>query len=364
MAQKLIGLSHDLIIHPGETLLEIIETKKMSQAELSVRTGHSQKHISKVVNGTAPISASFAQALEYVLGIDSSFWLNLQAQYDDQIQEYESQNNITENEMEITKKLRKVAEYFLKQCNIPYQKDIPSLTLSLRKCLSVSNLTAIPELAIRTRLRTTSNHIDIYVLYTWLKLCENLLGNINIENELNTVALLDGLSFVKSKMFDSNINTAIAELTDFFAKCGIIFKVVKHFPGAPVQGFIKKNENGKMLLFMTIRNKSADIFWFSLFHEIAHILNGDVEGDLIDYTGTEDNKEELADKFAANALLNPKDYESFIDDNCFLNYESIRDFAKSQNVPPYIVIGRLQKEKRIPYSQFSNHKTKYEWVEK
>ena len=36
--KNLVGLSRDYIIHPGETLAEVIEDREMTQRELAVRT--------------------------------------------------------------------------------------------------------------------------------------------------------------------------------------------------------------------------------------------------------------------------------------------------------------------------------------
>ena len=36
--QNTIGLSRDFIIHPGETLAEVLEDREMSQKELAIRT--------------------------------------------------------------------------------------------------------------------------------------------------------------------------------------------------------------------------------------------------------------------------------------------------------------------------------------
>ena len=38
-----VGLSRDYIIHPGETLAEVLEDREMSQRELAVRTGMTEK---------------------------------------------------------------------------------------------------------------------------------------------------------------------------------------------------------------------------------------------------------------------------------------------------------------------------------
>lgn len=98
MVEKMNGLSLDFIIHPGETIKEVLEERKMNQEELAIRTGFSPKHISEVVNGKKGISPSFAKGLEYVFGMPVSFWINLQGIYDKEIIEFEEKNNISKNE--------------------------------------------------------------------------------------------------------------------------------------------------------------------------------------------------------------------------------------------------------------------------
>ena len=59
-------------------------------------------------------------------------------------------------------------------------------------------------------------------------------------------------------------------------------------------------------------------------------------------------------------LLSPESYKMFIQKEDFF-IETIHKYAKSQNVMPYIVIGRLQKEKYLDYRIFSNYKLRYKW---
>lgn len=94
-----VGLSRDYIIHPGETLAEVLEDREMTQRELAVRTGMTEKHISTIVHGQKGISVAFARKLEYALGIEAVFWMNLQTNYDWEILEFEELNNITEQEL-------------------------------------------------------------------------------------------------------------------------------------------------------------------------------------------------------------------------------------------------------------------------
>ena len=66
------GLSLDLLVHPGETIKEVLEEKKMSQEELAIRTEYSPKHISEVVRGKKDISSEFANTFLFLMHLSSS----------------------------------------------------------------------------------------------------------------------------------------------------------------------------------------------------------------------------------------------------------------------------------------------------
>lgn len=82
MAEKRIGISRDLIIHPGETIADILDERGITQAELAARTGVTPEDISMVISGKKDISAKFAMSLEYALNVSMNFWINLQMHYD------------------------------------------------------------------------------------------------------------------------------------------------------------------------------------------------------------------------------------------------------------------------------------------
>lgn len=92
MAQKMNGLSREYIIHPGETLSEILEDIGMDQKELAMRTDVAESHVSSIVNAQKGISVPYAKKLEYALDIESSFWINLQSNYDTELDDFEEYN--------------------------------------------------------------------------------------------------------------------------------------------------------------------------------------------------------------------------------------------------------------------------------
>ena len=360
MVERMNGLSLDLIIHPGETIKEVLEEKNMKQEELAIRTGFSPKHISEVVNGIKGISPLFAKSLEYVFGIPATFWINLQGIYDKEMIEYKEQEEIDQSEVDIVRGLKKIIKYAEELEIMSDNKDIVSQIIELRNICNVKNLTYINSLVTSQVAFRKSQTIetDIYVLYVWLRICEIMAQKNNIEKEFDVQKLKDNIINIKKCMF-LEINDAVEELKKIFAECGIIFQVVRNFTGAPVQGFIKKDHNS-IILSMTIRRSFADEFWFTLFHEIGHLLNGDIVNvQLIDYADAKSDMEDKADEFARKALINEEAYNIFIKKNN-LTEQDIVEFAEEQGVKPFIVVGRIQKEKNN-YKIFYKLKTRYKW---
>lgn len=356
------GLSREMIIHPGETLKEILEERVMSQKELSLRTGFSGKHISTVLNGEKNISVSFAKKLEYALNIDAEFWMNLQNQCDKELIEFDELHSISEKEVSIFKSLKNIFAYIVKKGFIADIKQKEQSILELRKFFNVSNLDSIPSIVSAGAFRAqTSVNYDPYVLFAWLKICESLSEKIEteyvpqeeqIEKLLALCPKIKELSLLPQEKF-------ITELQDYFSSCGIAFVIIPAFEGAPVQGFIKTNQEGKTTIGMTFRQKRADIFWFTLFHEIGHFINRDSKQKFIDFESVENTRETKADNFAQKMLLDSSAYSEFVNEHNF-SLKRIIAFAESQNVAPSIVIGRLQHDKVIGWHEYSDVIQKYE----
>jgi len=113
-------------------------------------------------------------------------------------------------------------------------------------------------------------------------------------------------------------------------------------------------DGNKIVVGLTVRGKDADKFWFSLFHELAHIIYGHV-GKM---EGTTENDEKCADEFAKNTLIPENQYEEFINQNEYTKI-SITEFANKVSIDVGIVVGRLQKDGYIQYSWHNDLKTRY-----
>jgi HTH-type transcriptional regulator/antitoxin HigA len=116
---------------------------------------------------------------------------------------------------------------------------------------------------------------------------------------------------------------------------------------------------------MSIRGKYADIFWFSLFHEIGHLLLHRKKGVYVDSENETINKdqEKEANKFALDILISEMEYKNFVTKfKMFKDINMLKSFAKKNGVIDGIVVGRLQNDEVVGRNQLNGLRNKYEWV--
>jgi len=86
MASKLQNEYYpDSVTSPGETLLEVLETIGMSQAELARHMGCTVNLVNEIIQGKAVITPETAWQLEQALHIPVSFWLNRERRYQESL---------------------------------------------------------------------------------------------------------------------------------------------------------------------------------------------------------------------------------------------------------------------------------------
>jgi len=356
--------------HPGKTIDALLRANSMTRKELAARTTVSEKHISTLISGERNITHSFARKLGYVFdGYDAKRWMQLQNEYDSAELDKKERNSITDDEFDVLKHLDEVIRYFVRKGLLDQVASPVEMVIRLRTLLKISDLSLMYDISSNAayRVQITSNMIiDHYVLFAWQSICEMETSDIPASPVLDIRLLKEKLVTIKSLMFGS-ISDGIQKLQGIMSACGIRFKVVRNFRGAPVQGFIKSisDEETKMkelILCLTIRGARADTFWFTLFHEIAHVINGDYKAKFVDFASENSEAEARADSFARDFLIPQKEYLSFIQEHQSIGWGDIEEFARKIEVQPFIVLGRLQKDQFLDWSDYASYVTKYKWL--
>ncbi len=74
-------LVSDLAIPPGEVLAEEIAERGISPAELASSMGVIAQVLDAIITGEAAVTDEIARKLNQALGIEASYWMNLEADY-------------------------------------------------------------------------------------------------------------------------------------------------------------------------------------------------------------------------------------------------------------------------------------------
>lgn len=338
-------------VPPGETIREQLENRQMSQKEFSTRMGMSTKHINQLINGKTKLEPSVALLLESVLGIPASFWNNLEAIYQEQLARVKA-----ENEME--KELELVSLFpYSKMANNGWvfkTKSRKEKLINLRSYFEVGKLSALDDLCIpgiAYRKVGESSKSD-YALAAWTQKAKLVARGIEASS-INIKKLERKLSEIRAfTLMDPN--EFYPKLREILLDCGIVLVVLPHIGGSFLHGasFV----DGKhIVLGLTVRGKDADKFWFSLFHEICHIVDGHIYN-LSPATSEEEEKK--ADEFSKDTLINTEDFQDFILSSNFTKSEIIK-FSQKVGIHPGIVLGRLQNEGFVEFSKYHDLKVQY-----
>jgi len=123
----------------------------------------------------------------------------------------------------------------------------------------------------------------------------------------------------------------------------------------------------KAVLVLTIRGAWADIFWFSLFHEMAHLVLHGKNRTFLENDSTDPDLRELeaqADAFAVNRLIPANDFEAFVADAAGrFSKVAVQTFAEHIEIDPGIVVGRLHHQKLVQPQMLNGLRSQYTWAE-
>ena len=133
-----------------------------------------------------------------------------------------------------------------------------------------------------------------------------------------------------------------------FEEAGVIFVILPNIVGSKINGATKKIGDNIMLM-VNDRRLYSDSFWFTLFHEIGHIINGDYG---ISFEKESGEQEHAADLFAEDSLIPREQYNNFVARGRF-GLKDIICFAESINRDPGIVLGRLQNDGLVGYDDWT-----------
>lgn len=348
--------------HPGYYIADVIEDMGITQVEFATRLGTNTKTLSYLLNGQANITNDLAKKLSAMMGTSPDVWLNLQSTYDKKLIEIQQAKEFDE-QAEIVKLID--YKYFVEVVGLPITKVIKEKIAYLCGWFKVSDLRIMlkPDFLVNYRTGVSDvNEKTIINSKAWIQTAINFSSRIETK-PYDAEKLKAYLPELRSMTLQSP-EVFMPRMKEIFAECGVAFVLLPNLKNSGVNGAVKWINDERVVLAMNNRRLDADIFWFSLFHEIRHVLQRKIKTVFISYGEKEmielnEKLEVDADNFATNYLIPTSEFRKFAP-NKFTSDAEIVAFAKSIGVHPGIVAGRLQHEGILLPNRCSKFKEKYD----
>ncbi len=352
----------DYAIHPGEYLEEVLEARSLKKRELAERLGISVKHLSQIINKQASMSAAMAVQLEMILGVSANIWNNLNADYELFEERQKNENALAEQKAWLkTFPLRDLKKLGL----LPETKDTSILIASLLRLFEIPDPAQwnsyFGKMAVVNFRKSTAFDDNLPHLMSWLRAGEIAATGIATrpftkEGFKSALEELRKLTIAPSDSYEEKLKRLCAE-------AGVAIAFIPEFDKTHISGATRWLTQDKALIIISLRYKTNDQFWFTFFHEAGHLLlHGKKDIYIDDHSGFVSNEETEANRFARNMLIPEGNWKKFVACGEF-SPVAIQNFARARGIHPGIIVGRLQHEKILHFSQYNELKEKLEFVE-
>ncbi len=315
--------------------------------------------ITAIISGTEPISLEIAQKLSSVVGGSVGFWIARDGQYREDL------SRLKADEWSQTLPIQDMADFgwiqkpadWIDQIDAALQFfDVPDVN-----AWTVSYLRPVKAVHLRAPAAQPPRDESLTV---WLRQAARQANQI-ASQPWDRIRFEQGLVATRSLTRLKDPAQFIPRLQALCASAGVAVVVVRAPEGCNVSGAAQTRSDGTGLIALTARYLTDDHFWFTFFHEAAHLLLDHRAGTHIDdldpgVTTAISDDEKAADHFAALQLISENGLHDI--DRVRPRMRDIIKLAHSLGVAPGVIVGQLQFRGRLGFGSGMNHlKRRYQW---
>jgi HTH-type transcriptional regulator/antitoxin HigA len=354
----------DWVSPPGDTVLDLLEERGWTQAELSERLGYSPKHVNQLIKGKVPLTEDAAIRLQSVFGAPVGFWLKREALFRERAALLEA----AERHAGMVPWLDRLPVSDLMGMGVIAKRRIdskskPGLVAELLTFYGVASPDqweaqyGCMEVAFR---RSRPDQSDMGAISAWLRLGERVAEQADgpaYDKATFQAALLKARTFttLPPEEFESSLHALLHE-------AGVTLVLLPGIPRAHVSGVARWLGSQRALIQLSLYGKTNDRFWFTLFHEAAHLLLHNKKSVFLDdpdQTGSNSVEEREANAWARDFLIPPRAAQALPE--LAKTKAAVKAFADAAGIHPGIVVGRLQHDGLIDRAWMNDLKLSFRW---
>ncbi|QOC24656.1 ImmA/IrrE family metallo-endopeptidase [Microbacterium hominis] len=347
---------------PGETIRRLLETKGLSTDDLADALGISDPEARRLILGEIALTNELAAGLASMLGSTPEFWCRRDAQYRESL-----------NWLRVDDLVRRapIAELrhrgWLADDRGSWQHEAATL-LEYFGVEDAQQWTDVwtSRLADAHYRTSSSFESDELAVAAWLRRAEMEAARRDVAS-WSPAQLRASIPQLRSLSKIGDPQRYLPQLSDLLARVGVALVVVQPTKESRVSGAaFRVNEHARAIA-LSARYLAEDHLWFTLFHEIGHLLLHGADGEFLDEIdvtdGSESATEREANEFARSALL-----PAGVDELRNLRAKGptareITRFAARHGVAPGVVVGRLHFDGVIDFRQQNKLIRRYRWSE-
>ena len=330
-----------LNIGPGEFIQEELESRNWRQEDLAEILGISLKSVNKLIKNKQSISVETARLLSKAFGQSPQYWMNLDTNYRLRLQAESPKEREVEIRSEIYKHMP-VKEMVKKRWIAP-SATIDGLIDTVKRFWEIPSpdfffLEKKPALNFR-KSEAFDGYNNYYAL-AWFRMAQQCAKAYQLRQYDKEALEILAKNLYRYTTEENGIETFLRELN----KVGVKFFVLSHLPKTYIDGASFFDGSNPVIVY-TARHDRTDNFWFTIAHEIAHVLlhlkkADDFFIDSLDDLST--RKEEAANRFAETMLKANEILEYFSPFRKYISRDRVVKYAKEIETSPAIVVSVLQ----------------------
>lgn len=361
---ELSDFQQDWVSPPGQTLLELLELRGMSEIDLADMLGIRSEDAESLIVGNYEINEHIAKSLSQHFGASQDFWIAREKQYRALTVRGMSSAPSELPEREWLRCLP-VAD-MMKYGWIPQSRTVQEKAAACLAFFGVSSIKEWHEVhraslavaAFRTTASFDTNNVSVSA---WLRMGEIEAEQIECE-KWNPAKLKEMIPALRRLTWNKEPKLFLPKLRELCSSCGIALVIARAPKGCRASGATRFIGDSKALILLSFRYLSDDQFWFTFFHEVGHLLlHGKNALFLEDGSDVTDEEEMEANQFSGDALIPPPLRRELL--AMRIDKASVLQFSKKAGIAPGIVIGQLQHMNVIGRDKMNYFKRRYTWDE-
>jgi HTH-type transcriptional regulator/antitoxin HigA len=331
------------VVPPGRIIERELDARGWTQKDLAEIMGRPPQAINEIVRARKRITPETAYQLAEAFGTSPELWINLEAKYRLHLAGEEREDAIIAQKSRIYSRVP-VSE-LIRRLWIRPTEVVDELEREVCTFLEIDSLDQEPQMVASFR-HTPTREPELNAQIAWVQRVKHLARAqaVGVYNLTKLQAALPTLMSHAAEAED------VAKIPALLLSLGIHFVIVPHLEHTYLDGATFIHE-GHPVVALTLRYDRIDSFWFTLLHELAHVVAGH-EGIFLDNLDEQNGNgiEDEANRIARDWLIDPNSFASFVRvTQPYFSRAKILRYAQGSGRHPGIVLGRLQHDGLVPY---------------